>query len=282
MAAALVTALTACGGTSVVTVADPDAAAAPPTPSAPVVPVADGGSADDGGASDAGSDANAPSGPRSLKDNRDRLIDTLARQRSTTRCPLWASLSATQRGVFLTITDLLGKRSFVTNDPPGARTGADLETALDHVEHLYELRDKGAIGNGGGDNNRMWLRADARLIAALRDTDGALPEWGASSDIAGPHAPFDATSETAFGQPRGQAHFWAKDASAKALGRPGVETVNDPRVVEIDIDYNIIHDSNPEGTYIPGGYGRTFYESKWQPKGVGGPAELDYAPTGCP
>ena len=62
MAAALVTALTACGGTSIVTVADPDPAAAPPTPSAPVVPVADGGSADDGGASDAGSDANAPSG----------------------------------------------------------------------------------------------------------------------------------------------------------------------------------------------------------------------------
>lgn len=276
------TALFACGGTTTAGVPDP-ADGAPrsggeggvPTPPGPV-PVTDGGGADggDGGAR----------GAASLRDNRDRLIDTLARQKGTTRCPLWAALTPTQKGVFLTITDLLGKRSFLTNDPGGGtpRAGRDLETALDHTEHLYELRDKGSFGNGGGDNNRMWLRADAALIAALRDLDGALPEWGKSTDLAGAHAPFDATSETAFGQPRGQAHFWSADAKSKPLGRPGVETVDDPRVVEIDIDYNLIHDSNPEGTYIPGGYGRTFYESKWTPKGVGGSAELDYVPTTCP
>ncbi len=214
------------------------------------------------------------SGAHSLKDNRDRLIDTLAKQKSKTRCDLWTSLSATQKGVFLTISDLLGKRSVMT-------TLADEVTALDHIVAVYEIRDKGGFGNGGGDNNRIWLKGDATLLAALRSFDGALPEWAASKDLAGAHSPFDATSETLHGQPRGQAHFWSADDKAKPLGRPGVEAVNDPHVIEIDIDYDVFHQSNPEGSYVPGGYGRTFYESVWKEKGKGGSAELDYVPTGC-
>ena len=224
-------------------------------------------------ASDAASDGSTTQ-PRSLRDNRDRLLDSYAARKSLARCAAWSGLTATQKGVFLTITDLLGKRSFMST--------TSTETALDHVTLVYALRDKGSFGNGGGDNNRIWIQVDAALAAALRDFDGALPEWGRSTDAAGPHSPFDATSETAFGQPRGQAHFWSADNKAQALTRPGVEGVNDPRVVEIDIDYNFIHDSNPEGTYVPGGYGRTYYESRWSSRGAGGGAELDYVPTGCP
>jgi hypothetical protein len=221
-----------------------------------------------------------------LRDNRDRLIDTLAVRKSSTRCPLWTSLTATQKGVFLTITDLLGKRSFLTNDPAGGapRSGVDLETALDHVTKVYEIRDSNG-SNGGGDNNRIFVQADAKLIAALRDFDGGLPEWAKSSDLAGAHAPFDGTSETVTGQPRGQSHFWSSNASAKPLGRPGVEDVNDPHVVEIDIDYDFLHNSNPEGTYFPNGKGRDHYAKVWTPKPTGmaaGGPEYDYVPTGCP
>jgi hypothetical protein len=218
-----------------------------------------------------------------LAANRDRLIDTLAVRKTTTRCPLWTQLTATQKGVFLTITDLLGKRSFMTADPPAgtARTGADLEQALDHVTKVYEVRDSGG-GNGGGDNNRIWLQMDATLATALRDFNGPLPEWAASTDFAGAHDPFDATSETVHGQPRGQAHFWSADAKSKPLTRPGVEGIDDPHIVEIDIDYDVFHNSNPEGTYFPGGLGRTAYETYWTPLGAGGGPELDYVPTGCP
>ncbi|MBX3220693.1 MAG: hypothetical protein KF795_09250 [Labilithrix sp.] len=245
----------------------PGDSAEPDAPAGPDAPV----TSPDGGA--------AP--PPTLRENRDRLIDTLATRRGTTRCPLWTELTDTQRGVFLTISDLLGKRSFVTNDPPGgkARAGADLAMALDHVTMVYDIRD--SFGKNGGAGNRIWLQVDATLIAALRDFDGALPEWSKSKDFAGPHAPFDASSETNTGQPTGQAHFWSADAKSKPLGRPGVEDVDDPRAVEIDIDYNLIHDSNPEGTYFPNGKGRAYYTKVWTPKGVGGSPELDYVPTGC-
>lgn len=264
-------AIAACGGTdaSNVTPGAGDDAGAPDTS-----PAADGGAGTDAPVSTTDAAADAPvSSSVSLQDNRDRLIDTLAAVKGTTRCPLWKSLTPTQQGVFLTITDLLGKRSFMGASPS---TG----TALVHVTKVYEIRDKGT-GNGGGDNNRIFLQLDATLIAAMRDFDGPLPEWAKSTDLAGPHSPFDATSETVNGQPRGQSHFWSADDKSKPLGRPGVETVNDPHVVEIDIDYDIFHNSNPEGSYF-GTSGRDLYTQKWTPLGVGGSPEFDYVPTTCP
>lgn len=233
------------------------------------------GASADGSITTSDTGIDAPVGPSiTLKDNRDRLIDTLAVVKGTTRCPLWKALTPTQKGVFLTITDLLGKRTFMGASPS---TG----TALPHVTKVYEIRDKGGFGNGGGDNNRIFLQFDATLIAAMRDVDGPLPEWAKSTDAAGPHDPFDATSETVNGQPRGQSHFWSADDKAKPLGRPGVETVNDARVVEIDIDYNFLHDSNPEGDYF-GKSGRALYAEKWSSLGLGGSPEFDYVPTTCP
>ncbi len=232
-----------------------------------------------GGTPDASSDGPATDGGDSgatesvsLKDNRDRLLDTLAVVKSTTRCPLWKALTPTQRGVFLTITDLLGKRSYMGKSPSSGM-------ALPHVTKVYEIRDKGT-GNGGGDNNRIFLQFDTALITAMRDFKGSLPEWDESNDLAGPHSPFDATSETIDGQPTGQSQFWSADGKAKPLGRPGVETVNDPHVVEIDIDYNFIHDSNPVGDY-GGKTGMELYEAKWTPLGAGGSPEFDYVPMGC-
>src|SRR5688572_23996771 len=78
--------------------------------------------AEAGANADAGvDDATTPSaGAHALKDNRDRLIDTLAKRKTKERCALWSALSATQKGVFLTISDLLGKRSFLTTGPETA------------------------------------------------------------------------------------------------------------------------------------------------------------------
>jgi hypothetical protein len=253
-----------CGGTASEAPADPQPD--PPATTAPSVPP---------GPSTLPGPGPGTATPATLRDNRDRLVDTLATRKNTTRCPLWISLTATQKGVFLTITDLLGKRSFLTNNPAGGakRSGADLEMALDHVTKVYELRDSNG-SNGGGNNNRIFLQVDDKLIAALRNFDGALPEWSKSGDVAGAHAPFDATSETLSGQPRGQSHFWGSDGASKPLGRPGVEDVDDPHVVEIDIDYDFLHNSNPEGSYFPNGKGRDHYAKVWTPKpdaSAGGP-----------
>src|SRR5438552_14103567 len=50
----------------------------------------------------------------SLTTNRDRLLDSYASiQGLTNRQLAWNSMSPSQRGVFLTITDLLGRRSFL-------------------------------------------------------------------------------------------------------------------------------------------------------------------------
>lgn len=272
----------ACGGESQpVGAAPPDAG----VPGAPP-PLADAAPTQ-APVGDAAPDAPAGPAPAPLTANRDRLLDTLATHKgAATRCALWKGLTPTQAGVFLTVTDLLGKRSFMTNDPPGGakRTAAiELMTALDHVTKLYELRDKGS-GNGGGDNNRIWLQVDAALATALRTFTSGLPEWEKSSDLAGPHDPFDATSETVNGQPRGQAHFWSADGKSKPLTRPGVEGIDDPRIVEIDIDYNLLHDSNPLGEYFAGlgtKTGLELYAAKWTPLGVGGDPELGYVPTGC-
>ena len=50
----------------------------------------------------------SPPGGLGLRQNRDRLLDTLARQKGgdNSRCSVWNSMGSNQKGVFLTITDL--------------------------------------------------------------------------------------------------------------------------------------------------------------------------------
>jgi uncharacterized protein (TIGR03437 family) len=266
----------------------------------------------------------------SLKVNRDKLLDTYAtRIGAANRCVAWNSMTPSQKGVFLTITDLLGKRSFLTNpdfryykgesdsvfgacDPSGTdctfgctvnermvldgpcvymsgldcyqrgfcysmqAPRVDFRTALDYVTRIWAINGAGLFC-GGGDNNRLYFSANNVLMTLIRNFDWGLPEWRDSADLAGPHGPFNNSSETFTGQPRGQIHFWRWDHEAQVLFRPGVEGVYDPHIVEIDMDYTLLHDSNPECSY-GGVYGRIKYQNLWSPRGMGGSAEFDYNP----
>jgi hypothetical protein len=112
------------------------------------------------------------------------------------------------------------------------------------------------------DGDTSLRHTDNQLIAYFRNSATGMPEWGKSNDFAGPHSPFSQESETAKGSPRGQTNFWADNSQATVLTRNGVVGVLDPQIVEMDQDYNIIHDSNPEDAYS-GKYGRALYKRNW-------------------
>jgi hypothetical protein len=223
--------------------------------------------------------------------NRDRTLDTYAHHRGAPdRCSFWSAMTIVEKGIFLTHTDMLGHRSCLENAsvPPaqlgnGACTAGSCNCtgsapcscavgsamALDHVFAIWAINgsDTSCCGgvnccNGGGEWHRTFFSADDRLIAYLRDINAGLPEWADSTDFGGPHAPFTQSDETIPGSPRGQTHFWGKDADASVLQRNGVVGVSDPHVVEIDNDYNFIHDSSPEG-YYSSTYGRAEYKRNW-------------------
>ena len=271
-----------------------------------------------------------------LQANRNRLLDTYAtRVGYPNRCSVWAAMSTSQKGVFLTITDLLGKRSLVHNpsfrifiqssepecDPVGTECtsncninpygvpgpcytfsgpdclqfGAcyrieippyDMTQALDHITQIYAINGSTGGECGGDDANRMFFSADDVLINVARNQHLGLPEWDASYDWADAHAPFTNTSETITGSwlpigggARGQMHFWSWDWESVPLSRPGVVGVNDPHIVEIDIDYDTAHRSSPECYYGPTfTYGRTKYQNKWTNRWTLGNAEYWYNP----
>lgn len=234
-----------------------------------------------------GLEAGTPTRARPLSENRDRIFATYARRQGMDVCAAWQAMDASQRGVFLTITDLLGKRSWLHPDPDGGvREGDRLETALDHVVELLAVRgsNSGCGGLrccGGGEYNRLYFVADEALIAALRGLQNVLPAWRRSRDLGGPHDPFTQSNETDLGPPRGQCHFFAEDVDTVVLERAGVEGVYEPWAVELDLDYNILHESASECTYGDE-TGRERYERVWSPEGIGGSAELGYRPSGCP
>jgi hypothetical protein len=155
------------------------------------------------------------------------------------------------------------------------RTGVYLEKMLDHVTRIHSMAAETA-SCGGGDN-RMYFSADDALMFALRNLDAAPLGWRNSEDWSGPHAPFTQSRETFAGQPRGQTHQFAWDSEAVWVQKSGMATaVYDPHLVELDIDYNWIHDSNPECTY-GGESGRSRYVSFWRAQGY--PGDLSYWPT---
>lgn len=297
----------------------------------------------------------------SLKTNRDRLLDTYALHTGkANRQQAWNEMTTTQKGVFLTITDQLGRRTFMRPNynhsetvltpnqydyemgcvdlnngglngpprnideegayivpfegPPGggyvlidgqwvamptysscelvtadtcverghcsryALPRTDHDMALNHVVKLYAIRGSSG-GCGGGDNHRLFFSVDEELIYRLRNIDFSAPiGWRRSEDLAGPHSPFTQSRETHHGKPRGQTHQFAWDYEAVFMTRPGVYGVYDPRLVEMDLDYNWQHDSNPE-CYYGGTYGRYEYQNKWYNHGLGGSAEYGYTPN---
>ena len=77
--------------------------------------------------------------------------------------------------------------------------------------------------------------------------------WRDSHDSGGPHGPFDMSDETDAGSPRAQVQFYRDPSSALAsgaFGRTDLTTLVDPYMMEIDQDYDCIHDSNPSCQYV--------------------------------
>lgn len=212
--------------------------------------------------------------PDTLDGQRDRLLATyhayLAAHPDTTMtnglvgrdlhdvCAVWSALQPSARDVFLTLTHRLY----------GSRL-ADGTPALELVTRVYRIAPgTGATasdpGSCGGEGNRMIVSIDPRLHAALvaaSARQGAAPYdladitmmWRDSHDLAGPHAPFDASDETEGGAPRGQVQYFRDPASAAAnapLGRPDIADVVDPYALEIDHDFDCTHNSNPDCSYV--------------------------------
>jgi hypothetical protein len=245
--------------------------------------------------------SNTP-GSRSLDANRNRLFaDWAARHgQSADVCQAWAAQSCSAKGSFLTLTHRL-QVSFMW----------DLTTPLDHVNGCYAILGDGLDGNHcGGDDNRIFVSMDDTLHNAMGtayynsnsfvtfDQNGN-NYWKTSSDILGPHSPFNASDETSYGHPRGQMHFWQPGSG---FGTPvfstGVNGVVDANIMEIDQDYNVIHDSSTECNYgtggcdtCGGGWDRAGFSSgpgqmiyaRQHPDLPGSFAGPDYqwAPTGC-
>lgn len=217
-------------------------------------------------------------GPPAALGNRDRLLATyLAYLKSTTTrqtngllgseladvCALWNRLAPSARATFLTVTARL----------EGSVIAADSSTMLDHVTKLY--RAVGGDGStatdpgscGGGEANRLILQMDTDLHAVLVTTNHDqgmtggqiglhdIPPggfWRDSHDLAGAHAPFDLSDETVGGAPRGQVQYFeslTSTAATSALGRQDLATLVDPLALEMDEDFDCVHDSNPSCAY---------------------------------
>lgn len=270
-------------------------------------------------ASDGGGEMDAEAGPPpvdTLASNRDRLLGTyldylkssvatpqsngLSGGNVSSVCDVWSQLDPSARAVFLLLTARM----------QGSVLGEGGTSMLWHITRVYRISGgQGATatdhGSCGGDYNRMIMSMDTQLHAAqlaAHDHKGALQSngkydisdipaggfWRDTHDLAGPHDPFDRSDETEDGAPRGQTQYFADPASAAAnapLGRIDVMSLVDPYAIELDHDFDCIHDSNPLCTYITYGplcfpkasalgteiYTQTYgdFDPGWQPSGCG-------------
>jgi hypothetical protein len=156
----------------------------------------------------------------------------------------------------------------------------DYRTPLDHITAVWAIAGghgpvagSGTGACGGIDNNRLFMSMDHQLWLAFGLSNattgsgghnGPLVDpwnnrsWRDSTDRAGAHKPFTVSNETSYGSPRGQVHFWLPRVNAERTAyvlpvqpahqqvwRRGVEGLVDPYLIEMDQDYNWLHDSNP-------------------------------------
>jgi hypothetical protein len=249
-------------------------------------PPVDAGVAVDASAGDAPADDGAATSTActgdTLDQNRNRLLETyyeflvanattpqtngLSGSNVTSAQDVWQKLDPSSRAVFLTLTARM----------QGSVLGQDGTSMLSHVVRVYRITggqdatatDPGSCG--GGEYNRMIMSMDAELhdaqLAAnthqgARQQNGkydigdvvATSYWRDSQDIGGPHSPFDLSDETNGGAPRGQTQYFSDTTSSIAtspLGRQDLETLVDPLALEMDQDYDCIHNSNPLCDYI--------------------------------
>ncbi|MGZ3422293.1 MAG: hypothetical protein ACXWUG_20075 [Polyangiales bacterium] len=266
---------------------------------------------------DADADADAPSSADDLSSNRDRLLGTyytflktsvttpqsngLSGASVSSVCDVWTKLAPSPRAVFLTLTARM----------QGSKLRVDGSSMLSHVVKVYRIvggdgstaTDPGSCG--GGEANRMIMSMDAVLQAAQKaasDHKGAKQSdgkydiadasggtfWRDSHDLGGAHAPFDISDETDQGAPRGQTQYFKDPTSMLAkspLGRQDLATLVDPLALEMDQDYDCVHNSNPSCSYVTYGpacfpetskSGTDIYTSKygsiepaWKPKDCG-------------
>ncbi len=214
-------------------------------------------------------------------------------------CDLWNALDPSSQSVFLTITHRLY----------GTVLDVDASPALSHVVTIYRIAggqdaDADQPGTcGGGEYNRMIMHMDAvlhdaQIAAAMHQ--GALQSdgkydmadigtdfWRDSHDLGGPHVPFDDSDETNTGAPRGQTQYFADPTSTlanTALGRLDVTTLVDPYALEMDEDYDCVHNSNPACSYTTYGpaclpeaseLGTAIYAQDY------GDFDPAYKPSGC-
>jgi hypothetical protein len=144
---------------------------------------------------------------------------------------------------------------------------------LDHVTKLYRaVGGQGATATdpgscGGAEYNRLIMQMDTDLHAVLAAANAdqgmsggqiqihdltTASFWRDSHDLGGPHAPFDLSDETDAGAPRGQVQYFADVTSAAAtapLGRQDLETLVEPLGLEMDEDFDCVHNSNPSCDY---------------------------------
>jgi WSC domain-containing protein len=258
-------------------------------------------------------------GADSLDSNLNRLFETWRARNmpSVEPCTAWrAGLDQSQRMVFLTITHrLTHSRLSPVAVPPNSFIAPlkdayqpDGRTPLDNIGAVYAIAgghgpvagpgDRGSCG--GSDNNRLFMSMSYPLWLAFclanvthEGNPGPLLDpannraWRDSSDLGGPHDPFEASDETSYGSPRGQVHFWPARLNAEGtyqvppepastpIYRRGVEGITDPYMVEMDQDYNFIHDSNPLCD--------DFLETYVQNHGNSGPEpiNLNWEPAAC-
>ena len=257
-------------------------------------------------------------GTDTLDSNRDRLLKTyfdflkanatqpqsngLSSSNVSSVCDVWTKLDPSSQTVFLTLTRRL----------QGSIISMDGSSMLWHVLKIYRITGgQGATATdpgtcGGGEYNRMIMSMDAELqavqLAANNDKGAMLANgkydiadaptqgtfWRDSHDLGGPHAPFDLSDEADQGAPRGQTQYFKDPSSAVAnapLGRQDLMTLVDPLGLEMDQDYDCVHNSNPLCSYITYGpacfpetsmVGAALFASRY------GDYEPNWKPTGCP
>jgi hypothetical protein len=184
-----------------------------------------------------------------LKANRNRVFaDWATRKGYSNTCTAWNSLSKPAQGAFLTLTNRLQ----ISYLPDGS-------VPLDHVTKLYSIQGDPDNDCHGGDDNRIFVSMDDYLWEAMAyanigyittiDANGN-NDWKTSSDLAGPHSPFDASNETSYGHPRGQVQFWISDNGFYyPVCRVDLNCVVDANILEMDQDYDWNHPSSTECTY---------------------------------
>ena len=265
---------------------------------------------------DLATSGDAAGGPLTLDGNRDRLLASylaylqahpgaqsngLDGATLASVCDLWSRLAPSDRAVYLTLTARMQRSAL----------GSDGSAMLAHVVRVYRVvggqsaTASSAGSCGGGEYNRMIMSMDGALHAALvaaNDHKGAasggtfdladVPAdstrfWRDSHDAGGPHAPFDLSDETQDGAPRGQVQFFRDPSSTAAnapLGRMDLTTLVDPSALEMDQDYDCVHNSNPSCSYITYGplcapetskLGVDLYEANY------GTVEASWRPSGC-